>query len=957
MGLKKANYYINGVLRMVHADPEKEKLSDVLRRLGLTGVKVGCGTGQCGACTVLLDGKPVRSCIVKMSRVPEYSKIETIEGIGIASNLHPLQQAWITYGGVQCGFCTPGFIMSAKALLDQNLNPTRQEVRDWFTKNNNICRCTGYRPLVDAVMAAAAVMRGEKTMADITCRIPEDGQIYGSSYPRPRALGRVLGQADYGDDQAMKLPEAAYELAPVMAEVPHGILRGLDVTEAEKMPGVRKVITWKDIRGTNDIAMAVPHLRSRAKATARPVLIKDVIRRTGDVLCLVAADTREHARAAAKAVKADIEELPAVMNALEAVKPDAPQVQLDSPNTFVYCPLFKGSDVKPIFEKAAYVAEGSFYSCREPHLVIEPHSMQAYIDDDGILTICWKSQTLNAHIPLLARSLGHDITKIRMINNAIGGSFGSCMSADAPSLVGAATIALDGAPVTLTMSYRENQMFTGKRSPTYTNSRVCCDENGKIQAWDFDMAVDHGAYSETGGGLENKILRFCGNWLNVPNMRGLARAVFTDNSYGVAYRAYGSPQMYTSSEQLVDMLAEKAGIDPYTFRQINVVHPGDLTPNSRLYHIYPAEAMLDKLRPYWDESVKWASEDPGNGKLRGIGVALGGYHVSLPVDKCEVWLELNPDGTITDYNNWQEMGQGSDIGCIGLALKALAPLKLRPDQIKRVQGDTWIAPMHGSSAGSRSHYVSGNAHIDAANKLLDAMRKEDGTFRTYDEMVAEGIPTLYKGYWASINERKNLDPNDGTGDPMQDQNCIVHVTRLEVDPATGKVEVLAVHSIADVGPVGNRLTLEGQAIGGLEHGIGMALYEEYSDNVKKYETMLGCGSLKCSQMPDDVIFEFQETPRARGPFGSGGASECFQSCAHVSVLNALANATGCRFYEGPATPKAVLAALEAKKQGREIRPEKYDLGEDPDVILADIRKNPVFRPEAPAAKGAVVIEH
>ena len=180
--------------------------------------------------------------------------------------------------------------------------------------------------------------------------------------------------------------------------------------------------------------------------------------------------------------------------------------------------------------------------------------------------------------------------------------------------------------------------------------------------------------------------------------------------------------------------------------------------------------------------------------------------------------------------------------------------------------------------------------------------------------------------------------------------------RLE-DPATGKVEVLAVHSIADVGPVGNRLTLEGQAIGGLEHGIGMALYEEYSDNVKKYETMLGCGSLKCSQMPDDVIFEFQETPRARGPFGSGGASECFQSCAHVSVLNALANATGCRFYEGPATPKAVLAALEAKKQGREIRPEKYDLGEDPDVILADIRKNPVFRPEAPAAKGAVVIEH
>ena len=159
MGMKKFMYNINGVDRMLLCDPEKDTLSDLLRRIGFTGVKVGCGTGQCGACTVLLDGKPVRSCIKKMKSVPEFSRIETIEGLGTAANLHPLQLAWIVHGGVQCGFCTPGFIMSAKGLLNENLNPTREQVRDWFTKNKNT-RCS-YKPLVDVVMAAARVMRGE----------------------------------------------------------------------------------------------------------------------------------------------------------------------------------------------------------------------------------------------------------------------------------------------------------------------------------------------------------------------------------------------------------------------------------------------------------------------------------------------------------------------------------------------------------------------------------------------------------------------------------------------------------------------------------------------------------------------------------------------------------------------------------------------------------------------------
>ena len=182
---------INGVDRPVVCDPEKDTLSTVIRQLGLTGTKVGCGIGVCGACTVILNGELCRSCNKKMKTVPEYSEITTIEGIGTPQHLHPIQQAWITYGGIQCGFCTPGFIVSTYVLLQKNPNPTREEVRDWFQKNHNICRCTGYKPIIDAVMAAAKVMRGEATMEDITYDFAGETEIYGSSRPRPTAVAKA----------------------------------------------------------------------------------------------------------------------------------------------------------------------------------------------------------------------------------------------------------------------------------------------------------------------------------------------------------------------------------------------------------------------------------------------------------------------------------------------------------------------------------------------------------------------------------------------------------------------------------------------------------------------------------------------------------------------------------------------------------------------------------------------
>jgi aldehyde oxidoreductase len=551
-----------------------------------------------------------------MKSIAEHARIETIEGLGTAANLHPLQETMIYAGAVQCGFCSPGFIMSGKALLDRNLNPTRSEVREWFTKCRNICRCSGYRPIVDAVMQAAAVMRGEKAIEEIRCKVNEN-QIYHTAYPRPQALGRVLGITDFGDDIGMKMPPGTAHLAVVLAhqfDVANGRLKKLDFSEAEKIPGVKKFITAKDAKGTNDISSPVGHKRSKAKKVGRDILVKERIRRAGDTLCIVAADTREHARAAAKLVKADIEKLPAAMTLLEAVLPDAPMVQEDSPNDFVHAPLYKGEDTEAIFAKAAYVVEGSFYSCREPHLVIEPHSMQAYFDDDGVLIICWKSQYLHRGLKLLPNSFGIPQEKLRLINNPAGGSFGLTLCSDALAIVGVAALALE-CPVTITMSYAEHQVFSGKRAPSYTNGRLACDEHGKLLAVEFDCAADHGAYPETAGSLQNKILRFSCYGLNIPNIKGLARGVFTNNSYGIAYRAFGAPQIYTATEQLTDMLARKAGYDPFEFRLMNVIKPGDTTPNNREYFLYPVEEMLKKMKPYWEESKEWRGQDSGNGKL------------------------------------------------------------------------------------------------------------------------------------------------------------------------------------------------------------------------------------------------------------------------------------------------------------------------------------------------------
>ncbi|MCL2201968.1 MAG: molybdopterin-dependent oxidoreductase, partial [Oscillospiraceae bacterium] len=748
--LKRVILTINGVERPVLCNLEKDTLATVVRRMGLTGTKVGCGTGVCGACSVLLNGEVIRACVRKMKAVPEFSTVVTIEGIGTPQSLHPLQQAWITYGGVQCGFCTPGFIVSAYGLLENNPKPTREQVRDWFQKHRNICRCTGYKPLVDSVMEAAAVMRGEKSMEDITYDPTKNPEFYGkdSYLPRPFALAKVCGLSDFGDDIKLQMPEGTAHLVPVISQITHGIIKSIDYSEAEKMPGVYKIMTAKDVKGTN--LHPVPQIVKRMKADGIlefPIICGKKVNKRGDCVALVAADTQERAREAALKVKVEYEILPSYMSFPEAVMPNAIQIQDTLPNFYMENPLLKGEDTEEIFENAPIVAQGSFHSPRQTHLPIEPDTVQGYYESDGTLTIQCKAQSMHDSLHEISAACGVPEDKLRLINNPAGGSFGYAIASNIYSLVATAVQNL-GIPCTLTLKYDEFNHMSGKRAASYANGRIACDEDGKILGVEYDIALDHGAYTVVASITFANYFSIGFHGYNIPNIKALARAGSSNNGFNVAYRGFGAPEVYTTTEALIDMAAEKAGIDPFEFRYKNLAVPGDTTVNSRPYLNYTSyRGLMDMIKPHYDEFAAQAKALKAQGRNVGAGISLGGFLVSKGLfDECELDVELLPDGRISCYSCWQDVGQGGDIGLLAHALKAFEPLGLNPEQIRLVMNDTGRAPKHGLTAASRSHYMAGNAMIDAASKLMDAMRKPDGTFRTYEEMTAEKLPTKYRGH-------------------------------------------------------------------------------------------------------------------------------------------------------------------------------------------------------------------
>jgi aldehyde oxidoreductase len=901
---------INGVDKVVVARAG-DSLADVLReQLGLTGVKVGCDEGQCGSCNVIMDGNLIRSCVTKMSKVADGASITTIEGIGTPNNLHPLQLSWIVHGGSQCGFCTPGFIVSAKALLDQTPKPTRDQVRDWFQTHRNACRCTGYKQLVDAVMDGAKVLRGEMKAEDLMYELPKDGQIWGGKYPRPSAVAKATGTLDYGADLGHKLPPETLYLALVQAKVSHANIRGINTAEAEKMPGVHKIVTHKDVKGKNRITGLITFPGNKGDGWDRPILCDTKVFQFGDAIAIVCADTEENARAAAEKVKVDLEVLPAYMSAPEAMAEDAMEIHPGTPNVYFEIPIVKGNDTKPLMASAAQVVEEEYYLQRQPHLTMEPDVGFAYFDDEGRLTIHSKSIALYLHHAMIAPGLGIEPEKLRLVQNPAGGTFGYKFSPTMEALLGVACMAT-GRPVFLRYNYYQHITYTGKRSPFWMKIKYGADKDGKILAMETDWSVDHGPYSEFGDLLTLRGAQFMGAGYGIANIRGKGRTVCTNHAWGSAFRAYGSPQSFLASESLMDELASIMKVDPLELRARNVYRQGDTAPTGQAPEVYSFPEMIDKLRPLYKAAKEKARKGSTPDVKKGVGISLGIYGCGIDgADASEIWVELTKDG-VTVASTWEDHGQGADMGALGTAHKALSPMGIRPEQIRLVMNDMALAPNSGPSGGSRQQVITGNAIKNGCELLLAAMRKKDGSYRTYDEMVAEKIPLRYSGKWtASMNT--NCDLQTAQGSPFAVYMYGLFMAEVAVNTKTGKTAVEGFTVFADVGSINNRLVVDGQIYGGVAQGIGLALSEDF-EKLDKHTSLLACGIPYPKDIPDKFDIHYVETPRENGPFGAAGVGELPLTSSHVAVINGIYDATGVRIRHLPALPEKVLQGLKALK--------------------------------------------
>ncbi len=911
--MTEANYHvknltINGVPRRIIGKPETTLLTVIRDQLKMTGTKRGCDHGQCGVCNVILNGKVVRSCITKWKNVPEYSEVTTIEGIGTPENLHALQWAFIVCGAIQCGFCTPGFITAGKALLDSNPSPTREEVREWYSKHWMACRCTGYVQVVDAVMKAAAILRGEEKIEDLAKMYKPGDSLWNSKYPRPSAVYKATGLWDFGDDDRLKLPEEFLFAYPFALEgVRHAKVNKIDTSEAEKMPGVYKVVTYKDIKankGTNRIRGQVGCPSVTTDGWERRIMVEegDKIRQWGECIAIVCADTEANARAAADKIKVDYEQLPELIDIYQAKASDAVKVYdeiegIDGmPNAFNKRVFTKGADPKEDLDKAPYVVEDEFYSSRQPHMVLETDCGYAYYDEEGRVTLATKSICVYRHQMMIARGVGVAPSKIRVIQNNMGASFGYKVAPTNEPYLAIALVACQR-PVYMRINMKEHNIRTPKRSPFLMHIRVGADKSGKLLGAEQTWWVDHGPYSESSNDLTNKGGQFFFSPYAYANMRATGYTCFSNHRWSAAFRAYGAPQTYWGCETAMDMLAEKCGIDPFDFREMNLLqwepfttNPLGVMPSGYAPEVFPLPEMMKKARPYYEEMKKEAAAKTTDKIKFGVGVSIGIYNSNDDgADEAASNIELTKDGVIV-YNTWEDHGQGADMGCLGTAHEALKPLDLHPTQIKMVLSDTAKAPNSGAAAASRSQVMVGNAIVDSCKKLLEAMRKPDGTYRTYDEMIAENIPVFYEGYTqacvqnadGSIEVCSGNDKDTGLGKPFGFHMFGVNLAMVSVNMETGKAHCEKFVLVGDVGVINNYLVVDGQQYGGIAQGIGLALTEDFLDE-SKYNNFVTMGLPYIKDVPDDIKLIHVETPRPLGPFGASGTGEMPRCAAHFCL--------------------------------------------------------------------------
>ncbi|MCL7452277.1 MAG: molybdopterin-dependent oxidoreductase [Anaerolineae bacterium] len=921
---KVVRFVLNGREVVLTVDLGRSLLHVLREDLDLTGTKQACDCeGECGACTVLLDGEAVRSCLTPIAKV-DGRRVVTIEGLGSPERLHPLQQAFIDHGAVQCGFCTPGVILSAVALLDREPDPSREQIIEAL--EGNLCRCTGYLKIVEAVEAAAAVTRGEADTG------PPEQAVIGGSQVRIDALEKVTGSARYAED--IKMPGLLHA-ALVRSPYVHARILGIDPAPALQRPGVLRVLTAADIPGPNTL---------RGYSRDEPLLnqVGGTVRMVGDAVAMVLAETPELASAAAETVRVDYEPLPSISDPVEAMGPGAvplyPQGNVLGTYAIVHGDLETAEAADAI--DGGLVLEAHYNTPYLEHSALERETVLSYWDKEGRLTVVGGHQEPHWARDWTARMLGLPPEQVRVIVPPMGGAFGGKQDPWPLMAAGlAAYHAPERRPVRLTYSRRESFDASPKRHPYRMHYRIGARPDGTLITLRLRIVANTGAYDADGHYIpQYASVAGCGpyRWQAVD---ARAWSVYTNGPKSGQMRGFGTPQATLGLECSLDELAGRLGIDPLELRLSNAIDDETVTCLG-----YPvAETIgyrecLEAVRPRYREALsavsEWNASAPA-GYRRGVGLAGMWYRFGKPGPiTCEAEAELGLDGTIRCYCSAPDYGQGTATVMAQLAAEALGVPR---DSLTLVNADTALTPDSGIQGASRSTYWVGGAVVQAATHLRNRIlgtaaemlnQHPEGLSLNAEAVVGCGGAALYLREIAAEMERigqsrrvmgvfaPQLGPDfrrDSHSEFLPFFTTGVHVAEVEVNRNTGQVRVLRIVAAHDVGRAINPQGVEVQVEGAVLMSMGATLMEEYIPGLTTGFSDYYLPTIRCTPEIEVIAVE---VPSRWGPKGAKGLGEAATLATAPAILNGIHNAVGARVRELPATPERVLTAIRATRRGR-----------------------------------------
>ena len=908
-------FTLNGSLVSVNSDRVRPLL-DVLRdELGLTGVKQGCDhEGECGACTVLLDGQPVRACLTPMGSLAG-RQVLTIEGLGDPDHLHPLQAAFIEVGAVQCGFCTPGMLLAAKSLLDGEPSPNREQIIEAL--DGNLCRCTGYTKIIKAVELAGVRLRGE---ALLQSELKPDLLPMGGSALREDSLGKVTGLARYAEDIDM---DGMLHVKVARSPHHHAVLHALDISKALRMPGVRRVLTAADIPGINGFP---------DYSTEEPVLtpVGDTVRMLGAPVALVIAESEDQALAAVEKISAQYDPLPYTFDLSEALRPEAFPIRESGNILSTYKVTHRDFDA--VLTESDHILEATYQTAFLEHAALERETLLGYREETGRLTVIGGVHQPHKQQKFIADTLALPIDQVRVIVPPTGGSFGGKQDPWPFTALALAVYHLDQ-PVRMAFSRSESFTSSPKRHPFRMAYRIAAAHTGKLKGVHIRIDCNTGGYDSGGRMIPNYALTASIGAYGWEAIDGKARSVVTNGPKSGQYRGFGTTQPTFALECALDELAEKLGVDPLELRLQNCLDSLDQSflrypKKEKLGYREVLEAIRPHYRRFQSEAESHNAAHRHSPVRRSVGLAGMWYRFGKSGQlKVETHIELARDGHFIVYCSAPDYGQGTNTAMSQVAAEALG---VRRERVEIVNADTAYVPDSDIQGASRATYFVGSAVQKAAGTLVQGLKglaaellnvhPEDLVIN--EDRVADRNRPVHSLTLAEVAQEFDRigksrrivdyfdlssvfpDRNDSEYVPLFVTGA--HVADVLVNMETGVVQVLRVAAVHDVGRVVNHLDAEGQVEGAVVMGVGAALQEEYlpgqTRGISEYHLpMIG-------SMPEIKVI-LVEIPGQLSPLGVKGLGETPMLPTTPAIINAVSRTIGARLRSIPATPDRVLAAI------------------------------------------------